>query len=112
MTDGTTAKSEKIRHPQDVVAVLKGTPKIHRGLRLALQLLLVLTSLTAQAGSLLDAQTSQAITSDTTKCLVLIHGWNPGNQSDMFESSDTLYYLKNILLLRFAGTGWKLATYG
>ncbi len=51
------------------------------------------------------------IDGNARKVVVLIHGWNPDNSSDQYETSDQWFYLKNILRLKLLSTDWKLTPF-
>ncbi len=71
---------------------------------------LVWSQLTYPA-NLTNELTSQSLSASTTKCIVLIHGWNPENVADRYQYSDQLFYLLNVLKLKLNGTGWGLIAY-
>jgi hypothetical protein len=59
--------------------------------------------------TLIDELTGQPLSSTATKCIVLIHGWNPSGAVNCYggEFSSLLTNLK----IKLAGTGWSIVAY-
>ena len=62
------------------------------------------TSTPTYPPALIDEMTGQPLSSTATKCIVLIHGWNPSGDVNCYggEFSSLLINLK----AKLAGTGW------
>src|ERR1035437_861739 len=63
--------------------------------------------------ALIDEMTGQPLASSATKCVVLIHGWNPGNAPNCYDLSDAFefYELISNLKLKLKNTDWSIVAY-
>ena len=61
--------------------------------------------------TLTDELTGQPVSSATTKCIVLIHGWNPG--ADAYAANNSLEFSALLinLKLKLNGSGWGIIAY-
>ena len=59
--------------------------------------------------TLIDEMTGQPLSSSATKCIVLIHGWNPSDANNCY-SGEFASLLTN-LKAKLAGTGWSIVAY-
>src|SRR5580704_9065161 len=57
--------------------------------------------------------TQQPLSSDTTKCVVLIHGWNPSGAANCYDINNgfEFYNLLNNLKSELQYTGWGIIAY-
>ncbi len=62
---------------------------------------------------LIDEMTGQTLSSAATKCIVLVHGWNPYGVTDMYDINDGFEFYELIINLRakLQGTGWSIVAY-
>ena len=60
--------------------------------------------------TLTDERTGQTISASTTKCIVLIHGWNPDDDANCYSGLEWSSLLTN-LKDRLIGSGWGVVAY-
>ncbi len=63
--------------------------------------------------TLTDERTGQSISASTTKCIILIHGWNPSGAANCYDINNGFewFNLINNLKLQLNGSNWGLVTY-
>jgi sugar lactone lactonase YvrE len=63
--------------------------------------------------ALIDEMTGQPLSSSATKCIVLVHGWNPGVVANMYDLNNgfEFFELINNLKLKLRNTGWSIVAY-
>ena len=63
--------------------------------------------------TLTDELTGQPISSSSTKCVVLTHGWNPGGANDCYDINHGFewFNLLENLKLALKGSGWNIIAY-
>ena len=72
------------------------------------------TSTPTYPPALIDEMTGQPLSSTTTKCIVLIHGWNPNGPHDDFYSQNNSIEFSSLigsLKLKLKGSGWAVVKY-
>src|ERR1039458_7762650 len=63
--------------------------------------------------TLVDEMTGQPLSASATKCLILIHGWNPGGAANCYSLSSAFEFfnLLNNLKAKLQGKGWSIVAY-
>ena len=60
--------------------------------------------------TLIDERTTQSIPASITKCIILIHGWNPSGAANCYDSLEWSSLLIS-LKARLIGSGWGVVAY-
>jgi hypothetical protein len=65
------------------------------------------------APTLTDERTGQSISASTTKCIILIHGWNPSGAANCYDINNGFEWFNLIINLKaqLNGSSWGLVTY-
>jgi hypothetical protein len=63
--------------------------------------------------TLTDERTGQSVSASTTKCIILIHGWNPSGAANCYDINNGFEWFNLItnLKLQLSGSSWSLVTY-
>ena len=63
--------------------------------------------------TLTDERTGQSISASTTKCIILIHGWNPSGAANCYDINNGFEWFNLIINLKaqLNGSSWGLVTY-
>ena len=63
--------------------------------------------------TLTDERTGQSISASTTKCIILIHGWNPSGAANCYDINNGFEWFNFIINLKaqLNGSSWGLLTY-
>ena len=71
------------------------------------------TSAPTYPPALIDEMTGQPLSSSCTKCIVLVHGWNPSGANNCYDINNGFEFYNLLLNLkaRLNGSGWSIVAY-